>query len=82
MDEAEPIPRQGQAASPVSGRAGLEAAAGASQQQHDQWLLGSSGQRSAAATGCRQNTQPAGATAAGAGRSLMVGSSSVPLTSE
>jgi hypothetical protein len=72
MDHAEPIPRQGQAASPVFERAGLEAASGASQQQHDQWLLGSSGQRSAAATGSRQNTQRAGATAGRAGESLMV----------
>jgi hypothetical protein len=50
----------------------LEAAAGASQQQHVQWLLGSSGQRSAAATGWRQNTQRAGPTAGSAGESLMV----------
>jgi hypothetical protein len=82
MDDAEPIPGRGQAASPVSGRAGVAAASGAWQQQHDQWLLGSSGQRSAVATGCRQNTQRAGATAAGAGASLMVRSSSVSLTSE
>jgi hypothetical protein len=54
------------------GRAGFEAAAGASQQQHAQWLLGSSGQHSAAATGWRQNTQRAGPTAGSAGESLMV----------
>jgi hypothetical protein len=72
MDDAEPIPRRDQAASPVFGRAGFEAASGASQQQHDQWLLGSSGQRSAAATGSRQNTQRAGAAAGRAGESLML----------
>jgi hypothetical protein len=54
------------------GRARSWPTAGASQQQHIQWLLGSSGQRSAAATGWRQNTQRAGATAGGAGESLMV----------
>jgi hypothetical protein len=69
----EPAPGgEGQAASPVSGRARSRPAAGASQQQHVQWLLGSSGQRSAAATGSRQNTQRAGATAENAGESLMV----------
>jgi hypothetical protein len=54
------------------GRAGFAAVAGASQAQHAQWLLGSSGQRSAATTGWRQNTQRAGATAGSAGESLMV----------
>jgi hypothetical protein len=54
------------------GRARSAPLADASQQQHAQWLLGSSGQRSAAATGWRQNTQRAGATAGSAGESLMV----------
>jgi hypothetical protein len=42
----------------------VPAASGASQAQQVQWLLGSSGQRSAAATGWPQNTQPGGVTVA------------------